>query len=102
MPKDQDPRDNDYRAPRQESFDVVLVKNGVGTHAAGADDFKRVNVTTTEGAYGARSLPEVEEIAKTGYTVVNVVAPGRLTEGEQQARQRKHDETYGAFDRSKI
>jgi hypothetical protein len=92
----------DFYAPRAERFDVVLCKDGVGTHAAKSDDFKRVNVQTEEGAYGARSLPEILAAEKEGYTVVSVVPPGQLTEGERMARQRAHDDTYGAFDRTKV
>lgn len=96
-------RDKDYQAPRGESFDVVLIKNGVGAHAAKTDDFARVPVTTSEGAYGARSLPEVEAVVATGYFVYQVVGPGLSTEGERMARQRAHDAEFGRpFDRVNV
>lgn len=97
-----DPRNSDYYAPRDERFDVVLCKDGVGTHAAGSDDFRRLSVRTDQGAYGARSLPEVAAAEKEGFTVVSVVPPGQLTEGERMARQRAQAAEYGEFDRSKV
>lgn len=97
-----DPRTGDFYAPRDERFDVVLCKDGVGHHAAAEGDFKRIPVQTDQGAHGARQLPEVEAAEKEGYNVVSVVPPGHLTEGERMARQRAHDEIYGSFDRSKV
>lgn len=97
-----DPRNGDYYAPRDERFDVVLCKDGVGHHAAGVDDFRRINVTTDQGAYGARSLPEIEKAMGEGYSIVSVVPPGHLTEGERMARQRAHEAEFGAFDRAKV
>lgn len=97
-----DPRKNDYAAPRDERFDVVLCKDGVGIHAAKSEDFKRVHVATDQGAYGARSLPEILAAEKEGYTVVSVVPPGQKTEGERMAQQRAHASEYGELDRSKV
>lgn len=97
-----DPRKTDYFHPRTERFDVVLCKDGVGAHAASSDDFKRVSVETDDGAAGARNLPAVEAVEKEGYTIVSVVPPGRMTEGETLARQRANDSVYGATDLSKI
>lgn len=94
--------EKDYMAPRTETFDVVLLKNGLSTLSATSEDFKRVTVTTTEGAYGARSAPEVEAVAATGFNVYQVTSPGVFTEGERLARQRAHDKEFGAFDRSRI
>lgn len=92
----------DYYAPRDERFDVVLCKDGIGAHAAGLDDFRRVSVRTDQGAYGARSVPEVEAAEKEGYTIVSVVPPGQKTEGERMAQQRAHAAEYGELDRSKV
>lgn len=94
--------ERDFQAPRGETFDVVLMKNGVSAFSCTEDDFKRVNVHTTEGAYGARSLPEVEAVVKDGFNVYAVVTPGLRTEGERLARERAHEATYGSFDRSKV
>jgi hypothetical protein len=101
-PPPPDPRRMDFYAPRDERFDVVLCKDGVGHHAAAEGDFKRISVQTDRGAAGARNLPEVEALEKEGYNIVSVVPPGLLTEGERMARQRAHDDTYGAFDRTKV
>lgn len=94
--------ENDFYQANPERFDVVLCKDGVGHHAAKQEDFRRIQVSTNKGAFGARSLPEVEAAMGEGYNIVSVVPPGHQTEGERMARQRAHDDTYGAFDRSKI
>jgi len=93
---------NQYAAPRNQSFDVVMLKRGVGSHVATPADFKRVRVVA-EGPYDARSAPDVAAQETAGFDVLRVCGPGGTTHEEHQATLRAHQAEAGApLDRTTI
>jgi hypothetical protein len=76
---------NAAEAERKESFDVVLLKEGVNPMEAKPDDYKRVPVQATS-TLAAQMLDEAQV---AGYRPVNATPPGYTTDDEVMARQRE-------------
>jgi hypothetical protein len=77
-----------YEKPRNENFDVVLIKRTASELMAKRDDFKRIPVQA-ENTIAAQWLPEVVKEEKE-YRVLTAVPPGFETEPEAMARQREY------------
>ena len=76
-----------YEKPRNENFEVVLIKLTASEFTAKPEDFKRVPV---DAADPIQALHTPEANVK-GYRVMWATPPGVLTEPEIMARRRELD-----------
>jgi hypothetical protein len=82
-----------------ESFEVVLLKQGVSEFTATPDDFRRVSVRATDPIM-AQHDPEVIAAEQEGYICLLASRPGIQTQAEVLARGRLYD--CSVTDKSKI
>jgi hypothetical protein len=77
--------ENDYRFPRAQNFEVVMLRNGVHSWEAKPDDYKRVPITAESTAAATRAQEVIED---KDFTFVKVAAPGHRSEEELEAQRR--------------
>ena len=90
--------DPQYEKPRNEAFDVVMLKLTANEMMARPGDFKRLAVLAPD-SLSARWLPEVAALEKE-YRCIGAVPPGFQTEPEAMAQQREY--TGGVTDRANV